>query len=108
MMTWPMKRMTALVASAILLGGMVDSAAADGHAIVFPTGEICADFGVGLDFGPDSRSIRHEFTDPTGSVVRAILAGRAGAVTVTRLKSDGTDTNRTFTVGAKGSMWSIV
>ena len=107
-MTLSIKRMAAVVASATLLGGMADAAAADNsHDVTFMAGEVCADFGVGLDFGDESRSL-HEFTDATGTPVRAILAGRAGSVTLTRLNPDGTDTDITFTVKGKGSMWNIV
>ena len=38
----------------------------------------------------------------------AILAGRAGSVTLTRLDAEGKDTDSTLTVGAKGSKWNIV
>jgi hypothetical protein len=111
MVICPIRRIAAVavIASATVLGGVAGPAAAvDDHAAEFPAGEVCADFGVGLDFGEDSRAFRHEFTDTNGNVVRAILAGRAGSVTLTRLDSKGDDTEITLTVDAKGSAWNIV
>jgi hypothetical protein len=110
MSTWSIKRVVAfaVVASATVLGGVVDPAAADHpHDVVFPEGMVCADFGVGVDFGPDSREPPRVFTDANGNV-RLVLAGRAGSVTLTRLDEQGHDTDITLTVGAKGSMWNIV
>ena len=105
-----MKRVAAVavVVSAMVVGGEVGSAAAvDKHDATLPEGLACADFGLGLDFGEDSRNLR-EFTDASGNPVRAILAGRAGSVTLTRLDAEGEDTDITLTVGAKGSKWNIV
>jgi hypothetical protein len=92
----------ALAASVTVLGGVVGSASAQDHDLVLPAGVACADFDLGLDFGVDSRKL-HEFTDANGDVVRAILAGRANAVTLTNVETDAT-----LTVGARGSMWNIV
>jgi hypothetical protein len=99
-----MKRVAVVgvVALATVLVGVVDPAAAQDHDLVLPAGVACADFDLGLDFGVDSRNL-HEFTDAEGNVVRAILAGRANAVTLTNL-----DTGATLLIGAKGSMWNIV
>lgn len=91
----------AIVASATLIGGVVGSASAQDHDVVLPAGVACADFDLGLDFGVDARNL-HEFTDASGTVVRAILAGRANSVTLTNMVTDAT-----LTVGAKGSMWNI-
>ena len=99
-----MKRVAvvAVVASATVLGGVIDPAAAQDHDLMLPAGVACADFDLGLDFGVDSRNLL-EFTNAEGNVVRAILAGRANAVTLTNV-----DTGATLLIGAKGSMWNIV
>jgi hypothetical protein len=91
----------AIVASATIFGGVAGPASAQDHDLVLPAGVACADFDLGLDFGVDSRNLL-EFTDANGDVVRAILAGRANAVTLTNV-----DTGATLSVGAKGSMWNI-
>jgi hypothetical protein len=99
-----MKRVAvvAVVALATVLGGVADRAAAQVHDLVLPAGMACADFDLGLDFGVDSRNL-HVFTADAEGNVRAILAGRANAVTLTNL-----DTGATLLIGAKGSMWNIV
>lgn len=87
-----------VVASATVIVGMVDQAAAD--VIEFPAGVAC-EFPVILDAGADPRST-HELTDANGNE-RVILAGRGSTATLTN-----GDTGATLSFRSNGAPWSIV
>ena len=89
----------AVVASATVLGTVVDRAAAD--TTPFPAGVAC-EFPLTVEGGEDTRSV-HEFTDAEGNVVRLLLAGRGTAVTITNEA-----TSATLSLPARGAPWSIV
>ena len=73
-------------------------------ALVLPAGVACADFDLGLDFGPSKHTVMKEFKDKNGNVLRALEAGTGVAVTLTNmttgeelsLKSNGAVSKTTF------------
>jgi hypothetical protein len=99
MLTRSIRRVVAgaVVASALVVGGAVDRAAADS----FPAGVAC-DFPLSLQGGPDTRSV-HEFRDADGNVVRLLLAGRGTVVTLTN-----DETGASLSLPARGAPWNIV
>ena len=88
----------AAVASAALIGTVVQSAAADDPPDFSP-GVACT-FGLDLD-GVDNRVV-HDFTDVDGNDVQ-LITGLAGPVTFTNAESGAT-----LTLPARGAAWKIV
>jgi hypothetical protein len=91
----------AAVVSATVLGGMVDSAAAD--IIDFPAGLVC-DFAVRLDVDPDTRKV-HEITDADGNVEGMLLTGRGSALTLTNVDAQP---DISLSLRSNGAVWRIV
>jgi hypothetical protein len=101
MLTSSWKRLMAIaaVASAALIGTVVQSAAAATTHQTFPPGVACT-FGVDLD-AVDNRKV-HQFTDVHGNDVQ-LITGLAGPVTFTNAES-----GKTLSGQARGAVWKLV
>ena len=98
----PMNRLRRLATAAVLASAAVvvvaqpASAQEQPFARVFPAGQACEDFPVGIR-NPEGPDLRREFTDRNGNTVQ-LFAGRSGAISYTNTK-----TGETVSFNARGT-----